>query len=57
MSKTPEQKYQEHEQRQEAFKEFNRNFGQALDSLFVPILRWLDRQLRRMPRLYAWLSR
>lgn len=29
----------------------------AFEPICLPVLRWLDRQLRRSPRLYAWLDR
>ena len=34
----------------------NRRARAALDEVFGPLMMWIDRQLRRWPRLYRWLT-
>jgi hypothetical protein len=41
----------------EAREELRAALLAAFEPICLPILRWLDQQLRRWPRLYAYLSR
>lgn len=41
----------------EASAEFQRVFWEALGPPLLRYAEWFDRQLRRWPRLYRWLSR
>lgn len=42
----------------ERFEQAKAELGETIGrDILTPLVAWLDRQLRRSPRLYAWLSR
>jgi hypothetical protein len=41
----------------EAWADFTKTLREAWEPPLLRLMWWLDRQLRRSPRLYRWLSR